>query len=234
MSNFVDFVAHIFFPNKCLACRKAIEYDELFCDECCKIIPVNNAKYCPICGKNRQECCCKANNLTDLNGLISPFFYETGIKNAIIDLKFNNNRFNARKLSIILQNSLFQSGLINDIDLIIPVPMFKKDVKTRGYNQSVLLAKWLSYQTKIPYNSDILIKIKQTLKQHNLSAKGRKINLIDAFSINNFQLIKSKNLLLLDDVFTTGTTMNLCAKMLLNAGSNKVFGMTVAKTKLEQ
>lgn len=232
MNNFFDIFAHIFFPNKCLACKKAIEYDELFCNKCCDIIPVNDARYCLFCNETHEKCQCEITNSNPLSTIISPFFYEGGIENAIIDLKFNNNRFNAKKLGIILNYSVLQSGLAKKIDIIIPIPMVKNDINKRGYNQSILLAKWLSFYSEIPFNSDILIKIKRTQKQHNLSAKQRAVNLSGAFLVKNCNCVKGKNVLLVDDVYTTGTTMKICSQTLLDAGCQNVIGLSVAKTRL--
>ena len=113
--------------------------------------------------------------------------------------------------------------------ILIPVPMEKKKMKNRGYNQSEELAKELSKILQIPLSLNNLIKIKQTLPQIKLSAKERQENLKNAFSINNPEELKNKKIFLVDDVYTTGSTMEECAKTLKESGAKQVWGIAIAR-----
>jgi ComF family protein len=113
--------------------------------------------------------------------------------------------------------------------VLVPVPLSKKKLKWRGFNQAEEIAKELANFLKIPLISDCLIKTKETKDQVELSEKERKENVKGAFYIKNKEKIAGKNVLLVDDVFTTGATMEEAAKVLKEAGSEKIVGVVVAK-----
>ncbi len=115
-----------------------------------------------------------------------------------------------------------------NIDYISYVPMHKSKPKLRGFNQNFLLAKGLSKKLNIPLGKNILLKIKDTKSQSSLNKRDRLLNLKDAFEVSNKAEIKSKNILLIDDIFTTGSTVSECARCLKTAGANKVYVLTVA------
>jgi len=228
-SKVFDFILHIFFPNRCMFCRKPIEYNLTICPECAKDVPFTERTICLACEK--KNCVCKNRFFTEL---ICPFYYEMGADTAVKDLKFNDYRINARKLAIYMANSLIEKNLLKRIDIIIPIPLFRSDFNKRGYNQSELLADNLSKYLKIPVEKDILFKCKKTKKQHDLNYKQRQTNLRDAFDVKNQNKLDKKIVLLLDDVFTTGATMNNCANILLDAGASEVFCITATKTRTQK
>jgi ComF family protein len=114
-------------------------------------------------------------------------------------------------------------------DLVIPVPISKSRRKFRGYNQSELLSRPLARYFLIPHENEALIRVKDTESQIQLSAEDRFRNMNDAFFGNPAKL-KGKSILVIDDIITTGATMNQCAKALFKAGADKVYGLSVAKT----
>jgi ComF family protein len=115
------------------------------------------------------------------------------------------------------------------LDVIIPVPLHPQRLREREYNQSLLLANRLSRQTGIPLLLACLLRIRPTVPQTSLSKKERLTNLRGAFSVSKPAYIQGKRILLVDDVFTTGTTLNECAKTLRRAGSGHVYGLTLAR-----
>ncbi len=120
-------------------------------------------------------------------------------------------------------------SIFSNADFLIPVPMYKKDIRKRGYNQSAIIAKTLSKITKIPVHYDCLNKTKQTKKQVGLNYEKRTKNLSKAFEVNKKCLNKKYSVVLVDDVFTTGSTLNECAKTLLKNGIESNF-FTLATT----
>lgn len=120
---------------------------------------------------------------------------------------------------------------IPDTDIIIPVPMTKKALLRRGFNQSLLIAKEVSMIKGIPLDIDSLQKTKETLPQVGLEAGERMKNLKGAFFVMGD--IKGKDVLLIDDVMTTGATLRECSKALLKAGATKVICLVIARTSLE-
>lgn len=112
-------------------------------------------------------------------------------------------------------------------DAIIPVPLYKKRLRQRGFNQSALFAKYLASCTGVPLILNYLVKIRDTMPQVGLSAKDRKKNIRNAFGISNKKLLQKKNIVLVDDVFTTGATVRECSKLLKKAGSGDIYVITL-------
>lgn len=146
---------------------------------------------------------------------------------AINLLKFSGVKRLARSLATLLLG--FD---IPDADIVIPVPMTKKSLLKRGFNQSVLIAREISRWRGIPLDIDSLQKTKETVPQVGLKAEERMKNLRGAFSVSGD--LRGKNVLLVDDVMTTGTTLMECSKALLKAGAESVACLVVARTSLEQ
>ncbi len=115
------------------------------------------------------------------------------------------------------------------IDLITAVPLNEKRHKERGYNQAEVLARPLARKMGIPYSLHLIKRIKQTKSQVGLSLLDRQNNVADAF-LTVSTLVVSKNILIIDDVATTGSTLDACAKALKDAGAKNVFALTLAKT----
>ena len=135
------------------------------------------------------------------------------------------------ELTPLLTNLLYQAGfdLFKETDLIISVPLHRFRYIKRKYNQADILAKALSKKTTIPYHPHILIRKRATVSQGHMKAAERKRNVAGAFGIKNHSAIKGKNILVIDDVFTTGATLNECTKILLKNGAAKVFVLTLAR-----
>jgi ComF family protein len=115
------------------------------------------------------------------------------------------------------------------IDVLMPVPLHPERLREREYNQSLLLAHGLSRHLKIPLLLSCLLRVKPTIPQTSLPKKERLKNLHRAFAVNDTTRIKGQRILLIDDVFTTGTTLHECAKALRKAGSGPVYGLTLAR-----
>ena len=113
--------------------------------------------------------------------------------------------------------------------VLVPVPLDRKKLKQRGYNQSEELAKELSKITNIPVLSDVLIKTKTTASQMKLNKEERQSNIQGAFTVQNPSEIEGKKVFLIDDVYTTGSTMEECANVLRTYRTNRVFGLVIAR-----
>ncbi len=119
---------------------------------------------------------------------------------------------------------------INSYDIIIPVPIHNRRKMERGYNQSLLIIKEMpKYMEHIKIDKDILVKKINVAKQSSLSKEDRKENVIGAYSVNNNKNVEGKNVLIFDDVFTTGSTADECAKMLKESGAKNIGVFTIAK-----
>lgn len=162
--------------------------------------------------------------------LIAVFRYNYILRKAISNLKYQDQSFISKKLAKILYQRTHNE--IDDFDFIIAVPSHKKQITKRKYNQATMIAKSYSKLRNKQFYSDFLLKTKHTKPQTNLRKKDRENNLSKAFELNKKyqKLIKNKKILLIDDVTTTGTTLNKCAKILKQNGAKKIFALTIAKT----
>lgn len=154
--------------------------------------------------------------------VISYGLYEGVLAEAINQLKFNG----VKRLSQPLGKLLLDLD-IPDIDGIIPVPLSRKGLLKRGFNQSLLISRVVAKKTGIPLLMDILLKKRETLPQVGLSAHDRLVNLRNAFEVKGD--VKGMHLLLIDDVMTTGATVTECSKELLKSGAAEVVVLTLAR-----
>jgi len=157
--------------------------------------------------------------------------YKDEVREKIIDYKFNNKSYLYRTFLQIILSTESVCNYIKKFDILIPVPIHKKRAKKRGYNQSELIAKGIAKDIKsIQLQTNIIEKIKNIKPQSTLSKDMRIENVKNAYRLKKCDIcLKNKNVLLIDDVFTTGSTVNECAKILLQTECNKVSIITLAK-----
>ncbi len=155
------------------------------------------------------------------------FPYLPPLQDAICSFKYRGKVALAKPLA-----SLMVSALPNelDTDIILPVPLHGSRLRTREFNQSLLLADQLARHLSRPVSTSHLVRVLPTDPQTTLSRHERLRNLRQAFTVRKPEAIAGRRLLLVDDVFTTGTTLNECAKTLLNAGAESVCALTLART----
>jgi ComF family protein len=177
---------HFLFPNTCLFCLEVLANSEMICAVCRESLPRN------------------PNLLAHgFEYLIAPFSYQEPISSLITDLKFNGKLKYAKLLGDLLSEAIRKNSA-QFPDIIIPVPLHKKRLKERGFNQAHEIAKVIGKKLNIPLNIRGAIRIKNTKAQSNLKAKERHKNLENAFKANkNFT---GKHIAIVDDVFTTGAT----------------------------
>ncbi len=236
-----SFVFGIFLPNHCLSCESIINKNQDFCDDCStELRPIKDPK-CKICSypfeieiKGMQPLCSKClRKKPSYEKSIALFHFDHVIKKVIGDFKYRDQIFLAKKLAkIFLQKAEKE---ISDADLIIAVPLHLKKLRKRKFNQAVLIGKFLTKTTLgKKFYPDFLLKIKETKSQTELSQKAREKNLKRAFLVNKKyrELLRGKKILLIDDVTTTGATLENCAKELKRRGAKEVTVMTIAKTVL--
>ena len=158
--------------------------------------------------------------------LIAQFKYEPyvkGLAKTLASLIIHNIQQTENHLLKVVPRSDLGTAFI------VPIPLTKKRLKQRGFNQSEEIAKELAKFLEIPLANNILLKVKETRAQVELSGKDREENLKGVFAVRNNDLIKNKNILLVDDVFTTGSTLKEAASVLKVAGAKQIWGITVAR-----
>jgi ComF family protein len=161
-------------------------------------------------------------------GIFAAFRYTEGIDTSIHSLKYGHQPGLSRTMGLLIYEQISKEKIIPDFDMIIPVPMHPRKKRQRGYNQSELVGKELSVLLNVPLRCDVLMKTRYTKPQSTLKREKRLQNMTDAFKLKNESDIKGKNILLVDDVVTTGTTLNACAKILTENGATFVFATVIA------
>jgi len=214
--NIKNFFLDLLFPKFCFSCGSEGSY---LCQDCQAILEISgfHQKY-------------STQNLKDLYFTIN--YQNPLIKNLIQKFKYTPFVKELAKTLSLLIIAHFQL-LENKPDFsnyaLVPVPLEKKRLKWRGFNQAEELGKKLSQFLTLPLLNNVLIKIKRTLPQVELTDEGRKENIRGAFLIKDRELIKNKKILLIDDVYTTGSTMEECARVLMEARAKEIIGIVVAR-----
>ena len=157
------------------------------------------------------------------------FHYTGEIRDTILKFKFNEKSYIFRTFLECIKNNEKICAQIKKYDIIIPVPISKKRLNTRGYNQSALIAKNLAKMLGLEYKEKILVKIKDNKPQSELGQDSRNDNVKNVYEINNKEQLLQKKILLIDDIFTTGNTVNECARVLKENYAKKVDVFTLAK-----
>ncbi len=230
----IDFCLELLYPKRCVACEKVllkIEKEMGFCMRCAKNIKLVGTSYCMKCGapllKEGEEFCRNCNatyHYFDQSKAV--FRYVGGMKDSIYRFKYSNRRCYADVYAAhTIRN--YGSWLKSlDVEAIIPVPMYSKKEKRRGYNQADVYAKKLGSALNIPVENEIVRRNNNTTAMKRLNQLKRKKNLLKAFTTleNGVQF---KKVLIVDDIYTTGTTMDEVARVLKEQGVEKVYGMCI-------
>lgn len=226
------------FPDSfsCLLCGQDIfDETEFVCVDCFHKLPLLNGKLCVRCSHPvvTGDYCenCKGKDFV-FSKVIAPFIYTDYIKHCIHELKFNDKKYFAKFLGYYLAKTFNLNKL--PCDIVIPVPLSKQRLQTRKYNQAELIARTFCETTNLPLATNVLVKIKDVSPQAKLSFKDRSNNIKGAYKVIDPSQIIGKNVLVIDDVYTTGCTMNECSKMLKKAGAKQVFGATGGHSILPQ
>jgi len=233
-----NFLLELFFPSFCINCRRE---GTLLCGDCRHVLEISGHHYC-LCQKPfrlppasaRGTCqSCKGRGLAGLFFAL-PFGEKALTKHLIYKMK---EKPYLKSLAPVFASLIAEHLLLTENNkesvwhnsLLIPIPLHRRRLKERGFNQAQEIAKELSTLINVPMASTALVKEKETLSQKKLSAAERQENVKDAFVIKNPDLISGKKIFLVDDVYTTGSTMEACAKVLKKAGAKQVWGIALAR-----
>lgn len=210
---YIRFVLDLIYPSRCPVCGDFIGYADDFCQKCRENINFLEEPF----------------DIEYSDFSMSVCVYDENISPAVFTLKDKGG--NAPYAFALGISELIKKYLVSEhIDFIIPVPMYKSDKAKRGYNQCELTANELSHISGIPHKFNIVFKIRKTAHQKELSGKERKSNLKNAFALKNPEKISGKNIILIDDVCTTGSTLSEISRLLKNNGAGKIFCLTYCRT----
>ena len=228
----IETIKDYFFPMHCPICDGVLpQGKELICPECKSIPRMVKAPRCVCCGKHlamAEQVRCR-----DCSGLVRYFergvaLYEySGMHDSIHRFKNMGRQEYARFYGEEIRKWLLPSIMDMQADALVPIPLHTSKLRQRGYNQATLLAQEISKGTGIPVREDILVRTCKTKAQKHMSHEDRQNNMKKAFHMAQND-VKLKTIILVDDVFTTGSTLDAAAKELKRCGVNKVFFITLA------
>ena len=236
MKRLLDIFLTFIFPDTCIVCRKSMRKTNFVCRKCehkidyisplfkCRTclfpVPPGSASQCGICLREKPH----------YSRLISCVKYKGAIKNSLQLYKFHERSDLHIGFSKLACNILERSDVF--FDAVVCVPISKKTMKERGYNQSALIAKKIAEYFDVPFYEDLIVKVKETKRQSELKLKERAKNVKGAFGTNTPERIKNSNVLLVDDIFTTGATMREAAKTISDY-TDDIIAFTIARGFLE-
>lgn len=215
------------FPGVCIGCGK---FGDFICVDCDRKLPRLLPPLCKMCGKpepSAQYCpeCWKKKS--GIDGIRSVFIFEGIIRTAIHELKYYNLRSVSELLGEYMAGYFIQNAMTGDY--LVPVPLHARRLKERGYNQSELLARHMSVVTGIPVLDKALTRIMDNRPQaRTASVEERRKNVENNFCCGE-NIVEGKDVIIIDDVCTSGATLEACAKALNKAGAKRTFGFTLAR-----
>jgi ComF family protein len=227
LSQLAELAIDFFFPRRCVGCGKVGSF---LCSNCYKKLPKLLGPLCPKCGRPQASgiLCPSCWQLqTEIDGIRSPYRFDEVIREAIHQLKY----YNLKAISFCLAELLADYLQLNPLpgEAIVPVPLHPRRLRERGYNQSSLLARELGKLTNLPVIEDCLIRVKEAQPQVKASnVEERRRNVIHAFMCQN-EKVSGKQIILIDDVCTSGATLESCASALKSKGATSVWGLTLAR-----
>ncbi len=224
----------LLFPPRCLHCGTGLEKSEKeswLCFSCENNIIIHTTLFCSVCGarlpENRKICHKNSAYL-----LAAATKYDGPVRSVIRQLKYRGWPSLSLKIRRYLEKYVKNSGLTANNHLVIPIPLHPSRLKERGFNQAELLAVEIADILGLKMEPGILSRTKKTEAQaEQKDYDKRKINIAGAFEIKNPKLIAGKNIVLVDDVFTSGATMNEAVRTLKSAEAKKIITFVLAKTR---
>lgn len=224
------------YPLRCAACETPLAHG-MVCLSCRRTFPVLREPFCEVCSQPftggdaaRFTCVNCANRELAFTCVVAAFRNRGAVRDMIHRLKYNHEVHLVPLLGRLLAKSLRDLRIRKQkFDALIPVPLHPRRLRERGFNQAELLARELQRRANIPVFS-ILIRSRYTATQTQFDRRERMQNLRGAFKITQNDLVQNKTLLLVDDVITTGSTLNECAAVLKKAGASSVYAAAVARS----
>ncbi len=218
---FIENIINVVYPPKCIFCQKLLDHDVAL-----HICPACYAKL-PIIGKVVH----KTSPDEDENycdGVISIFEYTGMVKESLIRFKFYNKPSYYRTYAKLLADKIGKISDANKYNMVLSVPLHKHKEFSRGYNQAYLISKALSRILRLPERSHLLKRDRYTEAQSLLDKQKRNQNVRGAFTVTKPTKVRGCTILLVDDILTTGSTLEECSRVLKQAGAERVFAVVVA------
>lgn len=225
----LNFALDVIFPKRCLICGA---YDTWFCEDCQNSAILQNDQICIICnrpslnGVVHPTCATRST----LDGLMAAGKFDQ-LQELIHSFKYNLIKDLAPALAEIYVKFIQENNLEDFFEqfCLLPVPLHKSRLRFRGFNQSHLIAEELAKRLKIPLLAEALVRIKNTEPQTTLDKSRRETNMEESFACPDSEIVRNKKILLIDDIATTGATLNECAKALKSAHAQTVWALVLGQ-----
>ena len=214
----------LFYPPICLGCQTTIEHQselQILCEDCLQSLKKVPKNYI------REEVIGRLNPCY-LDTMVTIFEFDQTVQTLIHEIKYRKARKLASRLASYAYKQLDVTLPWKRGDLVIPVPLFRVREKERGFNQSSAIAQGFFPDSNFTHQNQIVLRVKSTVSQTELNRDERLKNVHQAFTVSRPDSVRDKNIVLVDDVITTGATINECARVLKEAGAGNIWGLTLA------
>lgn len=237
--HFFRHILDFILPTSCSYCNSPVKDSSIpyFCSSCWADFTLIQGPVCPRCGRpfespealshsSGHECSACRLSPPLFDQALSIGYFEGSLREAIHQFKYRPCRSLGGPLGQWMAENI---RLLSGIDIVMPVPLHTKRLRQRGFNQALLLAHRMSETHRLPFSCDNLLRVRPTRPQVELTGEERIKNVAGAFALQTPDAVSEKKVLLIDDVFTTGATMNECADVLKSAGAAQVTALTLAR-----
>lgn len=227
LTAFID----LFFPRICFGCDIRLHAEEIILCSNCESTLNFLIDVCEICGSPENPSACPVCNSNEFvfDKARSVFPFSATVQNLIHELKYNEMKRITKYLGEHVSKYLHNFQPFENIDIIVPVPLHKVKKRARGFNQSELLSKEISIHMNWLHIPNLVLRNRFTDTQTKLDRKQRQENVSGAFILNSKINIQNKNILIVDDVFTTGSTVNSICELLKKNHADRIFVLTIAR-----
>ncbi|MCE5314870.1 MAG: ComF family protein [Armatimonadota bacterium] len=218
------------YPAHCLVCGTA--GDDYLCANCIEQIDVIGEQHCIRCAMPCEAPICNdcRNQLYEFESAASAGVYEGVLRKALHALKYDRHLVMVEPLADLMTRCFPRRQFSGKVDVVVPIPIHRCRMVDRGFNQSLELSRRMCERLSLPLEPQVLYKTRRTRHQADLSQDQRVANLRCAFGVSNPNIVAGKQVLLVDDVFTTGSTLNEAALALKNAGAQSVHVYTLSRS----
>ncbi len=223
----MNLLTELLFPRRCPICDKPVDkLGRYICNDCQEKVRYITTPYCMKCGKqlcdDAQEYCKDCINTIHVFEKARALFEYDSLKQSIYKLKYEGRREYSEYFGKQLAKHLGDEIRQWSPQALVPIPLHKKRLKKRGYNQALYIARALGKEMNLPVLEQLLFRQKETMPQKELNGKERQNNLKNAFKIGQND-VKLKTIIIIDDIYTTGSTMDAAAQCLKDAGIEQVY-----------
>ena len=229
--NILDSLINLLFPRTCFGCDMRLQREKkILCQDCEDSLQFLT-NVCQTCGSPEKPSNCPAcySNEFAFDKAQSVFTFNSIVQNLVHELKYNEMKTIAKYLGWHVSKYLHDFQPFDNVDIIVPVPLHKVKKRSRGFNQAEFLSKEISINENWLHIPNLVLRNKFTDTQTKLDRKQRQANVSDAFILNPKIKIQSKNILIVDDVSTTGSTVNSICKLLKKNNAGKIYVLTIGR-----